>query len=135
MSHCSCGSAGCSCPQVTINDLPLDEQVVTTIKHEKIPDPPKKCPPPPPVGAIIITTVFASFVLKSLVDSLVSISIEPNVTIEIPEQPHAPIQPIPDDLKPKTPDPLCPKTPHSAPDTIQPNDPCYRPLDYHPVAN
>jgi hypothetical protein len=119
MSQCSCGSAGCSCPKVSINDLPKGEQVVTTIKREDIPKP-IKCPPPPPVVLIVTITVALTWTIKSIVD----------LKIELP-----PIDPAPDYPDPAYKKPSCPKPPKDLPHSpgyADPYNSCDLTLEYRP---
>ncbi|WNZ22923.1 hypothetical protein HJG54_08665 [Leptolyngbya sp. NK1-12] len=71
MSKCSCGdscSGNCSAgPCIKINDLPKGEQVVTTIKREDIPKPPKK--ETTPLWVYILMVYLALIFLWALKDS------------------------------------------------------------------
>jgi hypothetical protein len=131
--------SSCS-PHVTIGELPLGEQVVTTIKREKIPPIIKKLLPFP--WTTVFISVLAALSVKTFLDVRIRVRPEyvpPYATYPSPyPAPYpSPYPSVPPSTQPNTdfPDyypaePQCPLEPSQQND---PNNPCSKVLDYRLV--
>ncbi len=131
MSECSdCHSSNCNTgPNISINDLPKGEQIVTTVKREDIPKP-KTCPDPLPWAAITLSVV-VTLTLKTFLDVKIHVrpEIDGNFSVEVhpaspsPQPPTHPPQPV--EPAPKLPDyyPSNPQYPPSQSPAESPESP------------
>jgi hypothetical protein len=138
MSECSSHSSNnCNTgPHISVDDLQKGEQIVTVVKRENIPPPPKKCPEPFPWITITLS-VTAALTVKTFIDIKIHVrpEIDDNWKIKIhppspTPDPHYPTHPP--SVTPSPEPPYYPNHPQYPPEVPEHNQSGVQPPTYMP---